>query len=447
MNNVLEIKESIYYAKKIISELLTLVSNYSATAAINFITTIGSTFSTYNNKIEYITSHHSNNVIIDIFFKNKKSSTSSSSTNLNKLIKIVHNLITITKYLSYDNAHGLADLKQLAIGKIPDLNLFNPYELTSNKCIEIINLTEQSAKLYNTKLISNTYGYFSYYYTVRTFGNSHGMLQSYTNSCYQMYCQVVARNNNSMERDYYYTINSDFNKLESYNTVGKKAAHRAIQRLNSSLIQTKKYPVIFLSEVATELFYYLAKAINGYNVYKKSTFLIKKLKKIIFPSWFNIIEQPNIPYELGSSPFDREGVKTNDIYIIENGILNTWLLDSYSSRKLNINNNGHAGGIYNWYVTNNNISFNDLLKLMYNGILVTELMGHEVNITNGNYSKGIFGFLIKNGHISYPISGITIASNLIDMFSNISSISNDIELRSNIKCGSILISNMNVAGL
>ncbi|MCV2525662.1 MAG: metallopeptidase TldD-related protein [Candidatus Lightella neohaematopini] len=446
MINNLEIKEKIYYAKKIINELLTLINNYSATAAINFITTIGSTFSTHNNKIEYITSHNNNNITIDIFFKNKKSSTTSSSTKLTELIKIVHNLIFITKYLSPDDAHNLADLKQLAINEIPNLNLFNPYKLTFNKCIELVTLTEQSARNYS-KLISNTYGYFNYYYTIRTFGNSHGMLQSYVCSCYQMYCQVVAKKNNNMERDYYYTVNSNFNKLELYNVVGKKAASRAIQRLNSSLIRTKQYPVIFLSEIATELFYYLAKAINGYNVYKKSTFLIKKIKRIIFPSWLNIIERPNIPYELGSAPFDQEGVKTNDIFIVENGILNTWLLDSYSSRKLNLSNNGHAGGIYNWYVTNNNISFNDLLKLMYNGILVTELMGNEVNITNGNYSKGIFGFLIKNGRISYPISGITIAGNLSNMFSNIGSISNDVELRSNIKCGSLLINSMNVAGL
>ncbi|MCV2528390.1 MAG: metallopeptidase TldD-related protein [Candidatus Lightella neohaematopini] len=446
MINTLEVEEKIYYAKKIINELLTLVNNYSATAAINFITTIGSTFSTHNNKIEYITSHNNNNITIDIFFKNKKSSTTSSSTKLTELIKIVHNLIIITKYLSPDDAHNLADLKQLAINKIPNLNLFNPYKLTFNKCIELVTLAEQSARNYS-KLINNTYGYFNYYYTIRTFGNSHGMLQSYICSCYQMYCQVVAKKNNNMERDYYYTINSNFNKLELYNVVGEKAASRAIQRLNSSVIRTKQYPVIFLSEIATELFYYLAKAINGYNVYKKSTFLIKKIKKIIFPSWLNIIERPNVPYELGSAPFDQEGVKTNDIFVVENGILNTWLLDSYSSRKLNLNNNGHAGGIYNWYVTNNNISFNDLLKLMYNGILVTELMGNEVNITNGNYSKGVFGFLIKNGCISYPISGITIAGNLGDMFSNISSISNDIELRSNIKCGSLLINSMNIAGL
>ncbi|MCV2525268.1 MAG: metallopeptidase TldD-related protein [Candidatus Lightella neohaematopini] len=446
MIDLLEIKEKIYYAKKIINELLTLVSSYSATAAINFITTIGSTFSTYNNKIEYIKSHNHSNITIDIFFKNRKSSTSSSNTKLKELIKIVHNLIVVTKYLSPDNAHYLADLRQLAINKIPNLSLFNPHKLTSNKCIDLINLVEQSAKKYS-KLINSTYGYFNYCYNTRTFGNSYGMLQNYTYSCYQMHCQVIAKNNNSMERDYYYTINSDFNKLEPYTIVGEKAAYRAIQRLNSNIIKTKRYPVIFLSEVATELFYYLAKAINGYNVYKKSTFLIKKFRKIIFPSWLNIIERPNIPYELGSTPFDHEGVKTNDIFIIKNGVLNTWLLDSYSSRKLNLNNNGHAGGIYNWYVTNNNINFSDLLKLMHNGILVTELMGHEVNINNGNYSKGAFGFLIKNGCISYPISGITIASNLSDMFSNISSISNDIELRSNIKCGSLLINNMNVAGL
>lgn len=207
-----------------------------------------------------------------------------------------------------------------------------------------------------------------------------------------------------------------------------------------------KVPVMFAADVATGLLGHLVMAISGANLYRKSTFMLDKLNEKILPEWFNVSERPHILKGLASSPFDSEGLYTQDREIITDGVLATYLLTSYAARKLNMTPTGHAGGIHNWFVKSTGQSFEQMLNTMGTGLLVTELMGQGVNTVTGDYSRGAAGFWVENGEIQYPVSEITIAGNLADMYHNIVAVGNDVETRSQIQTGSILIESMKIAG-
>ena len=286
------------------------------------------------------------------------------------------------------------------------------------------------------------------HYGVRVYGNSHGLLASYASSRHSVSCSVIGQGENGeMERDYSYSVARHKDDLWAASEVGRLAAERTVSRLDPRKLKTGYYPVMFAAEVATGLMGHLVMAISGGNLYRKSSFLLDKLGEQILPSWFNINERPHILRGLASTPFDSEGVKTTDLDIITDGQLSTYLLTSYSGRKLNMNPTGHAGGIHNWFVASStNHNFEQMLKELGTGFLVTEVMGQGVNIVNGDYSRGASGFWVENGVIQYPVSEITIASSLPEMFKNIVSVGNDVDLRSQIHTGSILIESMKVAG-
>lgn len=229
--------------------------------------------------------------------------------------------------------------------------------------------------------------------------------------------------------------------------MGENAAKKALSRLNPQKIATQEVPVVFLNDVATGLISHLTAAISGGSLYRKASFLLDALGKQILPDWFHISERPHLIGKLASSPFDSEGVRTRDMEIIEQGILQTYLLTSYSGRKLGMQSTGHAGGIHNWLVKPNlQGGLTALLEKMGAGLLVTDLMGQGVNLVTGDYSRGAAGFWVENGQIQYPVAEITIAGSLPEMFKQIVAVADDVEHRSNIQTGSILLEKMKVSG-
>ena len=228
--------------------------------------------------------------------------------------------------------------------------------------------------------------------------------------------------------------------------VGEGCARRTLSRLAPRKLSTMKAPVIFANEVATGLFGHLVGAIAGGSVYRKSTFLLDSLGKQILPEWLTIEEHPHLLKGLASTPFDSEGVRTERRDIVKDGVLTQWLLTNYSARKLGMKCTGHAGGIHNWRINGRGLSFAKMLKEMGTGLVVTELMGQGVSGVTGDYSRGASGFWVENGEIQYPVSEITIAGNLKEMWRNIVTIGDDIETRSNIQCGSVLLPEMKIAG-
>ncbi|WP_321146272.1 metalloprotease PmbA [Providencia alcalifaciens] len=405
----------------------------------------GISVSTRQGDVENVEFNSDGALGITVYHKQRKGSASSTDLSDEAIERTVQAAIDIASYTSEDPCAGPADKSLLAFDA-PDLNLFQATELSPEEAIKLASIAEMTALNADSRIVNTEGGSFNGHYGIRVFGNSLGLLKSYSSSRYSMSSCVIAEQNGEMERDYAYTIARSMQALKSPEWVGQECARRTLSRLSPRKLPTMKAPVIFASEVATGLFGHLVGAISGSSIYRKSSFLMDSLGKQILPGWLTINEQPHLMGGLASSPFDSEGVRTTERNIVENGVLQTWLMTSYSARKLGLQSTGHAGGIHNWRIEGQGLSFDALLKQMGTGLVVTELMGQGVSGITGDYSRGASGFWVENGEIQYPVSEITIAGNLKDMWMNMVTIADDIETRSNIQCGSVLIPEMSIAG-
>lgn len=390
---------------------------------------------------------------ITVYQQGRKGSASTADLSEKALSQAVEAAVNIAKYTSVDDCSGLADKTLLAMQPL-DLDLYHPKELSTEQAIEIAKACEQSA-LDSNPLITNSDGAsLDCFSGFKVYGNSHGQLVGYPSSRHSLSCVVIAGSDDDMQRDYAYDVNRDFSLLDSGVDIGKKAASEAISRLNPHKLSTQKVPVLFRADIANTLWGHFIAAISGGNLYRKSSFLLDAIGKDIFPEFLTIEERPHINKALASSAFDSEGVLTQDRDIIVDGALQTYLLTSYSARKLGLTTTGHAGGIHNWLVKDKNsltkgsvnADFDAMLKTLGTGLLVTELMGQGVNVVNGDYSRGAAGFWVENGELAYPVSEITIAGNLEKMFKGIVAVGSDIDKHGSIRTGSILIDEMQIAG-
>ena len=249
-----------------------------------------------------------------------------------------------------------------------------------------------------------------------------------------------------MQRDYWYSVARDASELEDTEQLGNKAGQRALRRLGARKLGTRETPVIYEAPVASSLLSHLASALNGTSLYRESSFLLGHLDKRIFPDHVRILEQPHLKKTLGSAPFDKEGVATITSDLVTKGVLQHYLLDSYSARKLGLQTTGNAGGVHNMMIEPGDRDLDELLRQMGTGLLVTELIGFGVNTVTGDYSRGATGFWVDNGEIAYPVEEITVAGNLKNMFQELVVTGNDVDTRGNIRSGSLLIGNITVAG-
>ncbi|GAA6172415.1 metalloprotease PmbA [Colwellia sp. KU-HH00111] len=390
---------------------------------------------------------------ITVYQQGRKGSASTADLSEKALAQAVEAAVNIAKYTSVDDCSGLADKGLLAM-QAQDLDLYHPVALSTEQAIEIAKACEVSALESDQRITNSDGANLDCYSGFKVYGNSHGQLVGYPSSRHSLSCVVIAGSDDDMQRDYAYDVNRDFSLLESGTSIGKKAATEVISRLNPQKLSTMKVPVLFRADIANTIWGHFVAAISGGNLYRKSSFLLDAIGKDIFPEFLSIQERPHILKALASSAFDSEGVLTQDRDIITQGALQTYLLTSYSARKLGLTTTGHAGGIHNWQVNDKNITskgnkdadFDAMLKTLGTGLLVTELMGQGVNIVNGDYSRGAAGFWVENGEIMYPVSEITIAGNLAKMFKGIIAVGTDVDTHGSIRTGSILIDEMQVAG-
>jgi PmbA protein len=280
----------------------------------------------------------------------------------------------------------------------------------------------------------------------RFYANSHGFVGGFPTSTYSTSCSVVARSGESLERDYWYTLSRKQDELESPESVGAEAARRALQRLGARQLATRVVPVIFPPELAKSVFGHLVGAVRGTAQYRRASFLIGAAGKAIFPSIVQIDEEPLIPRALGSAPFDGEGVATRSQPLVTDGVLVRYVLSSYSARRLGLATTGNAGGVHNLVVRPTAGSLEELIAACDEAFVVGELLGHGVNNVTGDYSRGAAGFWVERGRIAYPVNEVTIAGNLADMFRNVRAIGSDVDVRGSIRCGSLLIDGLTVAG-
>ena len=417
-----------------------------ATAEVGVTKVSGLSVSTRLQEIENVEFTNDGALGISVYLGQQKGNASTSDLSEEAIKNTVEAALAIAKYTSPDDCTGLAD-KELMAFEAPDLELYHGASVDVEQATKLALEAEKSALEYDAKIVNSNGASFNSHTGVRVYGNTHGMLQSYLSSRYSLSCSVIGGELDQLENDYEYTVSREFDALSSADWVGQNCAKKVIARLNPQKLTTREVPVIFLNDVATGLISHLTGAISGGSLYRKSSFLLDHLGKQVLPDWFQISERPHLLKRLASTPFDSEGVRTQDLEIIQDGVLQTYLLTSYSGRKMGMQSTGHAGGIHNWLVKPNLTGgLTALLRQMSTGLLVTDVMGQGVNIVTGDYSRGAAGFWVENGEIQYPVAEITIAGQLQDMLKNIIAVSDDIEHRSNIQTGSILLDKMKISG-
>ena len=417
-----------------------------ATAEVGVTKVSGLSVSTRLQEIENVEFTNDGALGISVYLGQQKGNASTSDLSEEAIKNTVEAALAIAKYTSPDDCTGLAD-KELMAFEAPDLALYHSANVDVEQATKLALEAEKSALEYDAKIVNSNGASFNSHTGVRVYGNTHGMLQSYLSSRYSLSCSVIGGELDQLENDYEYTVSREFDALSSADWVGQNCAKKVIARLNPQKLTTREVPVIFLNDVATGLISHLTGAISGGSLYRKSSFLLDHLGKQVLPDWFQISERPHLLKRLASTPFDSEGVRTQDLEIIQDGLLQTYLLTSYSGRKMGMQSTGHAGGIHNWLVKPNLTGgLTALLRQMGTGLLVTDVMGQGVNIVTGDYSRGAAGFWVENGEIQYPVAEITIAGQLQDMLKNIVAVADDIEHRSNIQTGSILLDKMKISG-
>ncbi|PNH92789.1 metalloprotease PmbA [Vibrio diazotrophicus] len=429
-----------------VAKALEMASASADAAEVAITKSTGLSVSTRMCEVENVEFNSDGALGITVYRGQRKGSASTSDLSEKAIQQTVMAALDIAKYTSEDPFAGPAP-KELMVKEIPDLDLFHPNAIDPDSAAKIAIAAEQAALNVSDRIKQSDGASYDSHYGVKVYGNSHGLLGSYASSRHSISCCVIGEGKNGeMERDYSYTVARHCDDLWSPEVVGKDAAEKTVSRLDAQKLKTGKFPVMFAADVATGLLGHLVMAISGGNLYRKSSFLLDHLGKQILPSWFNVSERPHILRGLASSPFDSEGVRTVDTEIITDGVLSTYLLTSYAARKMGMTPTGHAGGIHNCFVKSTGQNFQQMLKELGTGLLVTEVMGQGVNVVTGDYSRGAAGFWVENGVIQYPVSEITIAGNLKDMFNQIVAVGSDVETRSQIQTGSILLESMKVAG-
>lgn len=329
----------------------------------------------------------------------------------------------------------------------PSLNLYYPWQISVEEAIELAKQCEQSGFAADKRIANSEGATVSVSESQFIYANSLGFMGGYPLSRHSISCAMIAEQGDSKQRDYWYSVVRDAADLETVESIGRKAGERSAARLGARKIGTCEVPVLFEAPIASGLFGHFASAISGNNLYRKSSFLIDSIGQQVFAPDVQIVELPHLHKGLASGPFDDDGVATLDRHVVENGIVQGYFLGSYSARKLGMRTTGNAGGTHNLIMKNGtSLSFQDLLKKMDTGLLVTELLGHGINPVTGDYSRGASGYWVERGVISYPVEEITIAGNLKDMFRGIIAIGDDVIVRGSKQCGSVLIDRMTIAG-
>ncbi len=439
-------QEEINRLKTVVQQLLDEAKQQGASAAeAAFSVDNGLSVSARLGDVETIEYHCDQGIGVTVYFGQKKGSASTNDVSPDSLKETVKAACSIARYASEDEFAGLPDPALLATD-FPDLDLNHPWAIDAEKAIELAIECENSARQFDKRVSNSEGASVNSHQGTRVFGNSLGFLQGYQSSRHSISCSVLAGSGDAMQRDYWYSVARNPALLESAQAVGEKAAQRTVARLDARSLSTRQCPVLFAPEMASGLIGAFLGAISGSSLYRKSSFLLDSLDTQILPDFVHIHEQPLLVGGLGSASYDAEGVATRAKDIVSNGILRSYILSTYSARKLGMQTTGNAGGVHNLMVESGPNDFAAMLKQLGTGLLVTELMGQGVNRVTGDYSRGASGFWVENGVIQYPVEEITIAGNLKTMLRNIVAIGNDVDLRGNTRVGSILLEQMAIAG-
>ena len=394
--------------------------------------------------VETVEHHNQRSIGVTVYCGKAKGSARTNDVSAESIHKAMDAALNIARFTAEDEFSGLAD-KALMAYDYPDLQLEHGWDIDTGQALQIAIECEQVAR--DDKRIVNSEGAtVSSIHSQLSYANSHGFFGEYNSTQHSLSCSVVAGDDQGMQRDYWYSVSRDPQQLESTESVGNMARERTVRRLSASGLNTCQVPIIFEPSIARSVISHLISALKGSAIYRQASFMVDAIDKKILPEWVHIMEDPHVLGGLASAPFDNEGVRTRARHIVESGVLQGYVLDSYSARKLGMQTTANAGGVHNVRTSDRGRSLDDMIKDVGKGLLVTELIGHGINSVTGDYSRGASGFWIEHGEIQHPVQEITIAGNLTSMFENIAEIGSDVDTRSNIQCGSILIEGMTIAG-
>jgi PmbA protein len=382
---------------------------------------------------------------ITLYVGQRKGSASTSATGEAAIRETVAAALAIAKHASEDECAGLADAALMA-RELPELDLYHPWSITPEQAVEQALACEAAAFAADTRIKNADGTSLNTHQGCRVYGNSHGFVGGYASTRHSLSCVMIAEGEGQMQRDYWYDVNRQGELLADAAGIGQRAAERAVSRLGARPVPTCEVPVLFAAELAGGLFSHLLAAISGGNLYRHSSFLEGALGQRLFPEWLSLDERPHLPRALGSAAFDGDGLATYAKPFVEKGELVSYVLGTYSGRKLGLPSTANSGGVHNLFVTHGDEDQQALIRRMGRGLLVTELMGQGLNLVTGDYSRGAAGFWVENGEIQFPVQEVTIAGNLSDMFRQIVAVGRDLERRGNICTGSLLIEKMTVAG-
>lgn len=395
-------------------------------------------------EVETVELSRDQGIAITVYVGQRKGSASSTDASESSLQATVEKALAIARYTGEDPAAGLADAALMAT-ELPDLKVHHPWTLTTDQAIELALACEQAGR--DVAGITQSDGAsLSSGEGVRVYANSHGFIGTQKGSRHSLSCMLIAEDAQGMQRDMDYTSARDPSELADPATVGREAARRTLRRLGAKRPPTGTYPVLFDPSLASGLVGHLMGALAGGALYRQASFLCDRLNTPLFPDWFSLEERPMEVGATASSPFDGEGVQTRNNRFIDRGQIASYMLSSYSARRLSMTTTGNAGGARNMRITAPLASQASLLSQMGTGVWVTELMGQGINGVTGDYSRGAAGFWVENGVVQYPIEEFTIAGNLERMFAGLIGVGDDIDRRGSIHSGSWLIDGMTIAG-
>ncbi len=395
--------------------------------------------------VESVESTRDRSIGVTVYFGQRKGSATTADLRAESLEATVAQACAIARHTEDDPASGLAEAGLMATD-LREFDSWHPSTLDADEAVDLALACEAAGREADPRIANSDGASVSGGESVGVYANSHGFLGRDRNTYYSISCALIAGEGDAMQRDYWYSSGLAREDLESTGAIGRRAAERTLARMDPRSLATGEMPVLFQAEVARSLVGHLINAVSGSALYRRASFLLDSVGTAVLPDWCAIREQPFLMRGLRSSAFDAEGVATRESDLVRDGILQRYMLGSYSARKLGLQTTANAGGVYNLDVAANAGGLQDLIRGMGTGLLVTELMGQGVNAITGDYSRGAAGFYVENGEIAYPVDSITIAGNLREMLRNIEAIGTDTDRRSYIRIGSVLLGRMTVAG-
>ena len=400
-------------------------------------------------EVETVERNRDRGFALTVYFGQRKGNASTADLKPASIEATIGQACAIARYTEPDPCAGLADADRMA-KDFPDLDLWHPWHLDVDRAIEIGREVEAAGRA--DERIGNSEGAsVQCGDAIGVYANSYGFVGRERGTHHSISCSLIAGAGDAMERDGWYEYVRDANDFPAFDSIGSRAGARAAARLGARRLSTRDCPVLFASEVARSLVGHLVSAVSGGSLYRRASFLLDHAGKQVLPDFVTAVEKPLLPRGHASSAFDAEGVATRESALVENGVLQHYVLGSYSARKLGLESTGNAGGVHNLVVEAGSIDgdaadFPGMLRRLGTGLLVTELIGQGVSIVTGDYSRGAAGFWVENGEIAYPVQEITIAGNLRDIFMGVQAIGSDVDKRSSMLTGSILVGKMTVAG-